>query len=233
MDMTRRLATLALPLAALAGCAQFKPPPPGVEHAGPGGGCGKKTAIEDSEDGDDQILVVGGRNGYIYTFADDKGTKVAPTGDFKPASGGADGSNRSMRFSGTTAAGEAYAGLGFSFKDPEATYDASRYTGVAFWAKRSAASATGVRFMVGDVNTDPLGKVCTECDNDFGVSFEVTEQWTRYVVSFADLKQEGGWGAPRPEAIDKSKIYGLKWQVSTPGTEFDVSIDQVSFVCGE
>ena len=65
------------------------------------------------------------------------------------------------------------------------------------------------------------------------MSFEVTEEWTRYVVSFADLKQEGGWGAPRPEAIDKSKIYGLKWQVSTPGTEFDVSIDQVSFVCGE
>jgi hypothetical protein len=219
-------ASLAVP-----GCAQFRPPPPGAASAG-GGSCAKKALIEDGEDGDDQILTRGGRGGYVYTFADERGSKVSPAGDFVPATGGADGSHRSLRVTGNMTTGdEAYAGVGLGFKDPEAAYDATRYKGVAFWAKRSAASSGAMRFMVADVNTDPAGKVCTECDNDFGVSFEVTEEWTRYEVSFADLKQEGGWGNPRPDAIDPSKLYSLKWQVSTPGADFDIAIDQISFVC--
>ena len=228
--------TLGTAFAALAlgvaGCAQFKPPAPGTTAHGGGGSSCKKALIEDGEDGDDQILTVAGRGGFLYTFADERGSKVEPAGDFKPANGGAEGTHRSLRAMGAMAQGdEAYAGLGFTFADPAAPYDASRFVGVAFWAKRSSSSSAALRFMVGDVNTDPAGKVCTECDNDFGVSFEVTEEWTRYEVSFADLKQQGGWGAPRPEALDKSKLFGLKWQVGTPGAPFDVSIDQVSFVC--
>jgi len=232
--MRRSTLLLASVLAtALHGCAQFRPPPPQDAKVKAAARCTKKAMIEDSEDGDDQILVSGGRGGYVYTFADDKGSKIVPgADDFKPASGGADGSFRSIHMSGKMLTGDdAFAGVGLSFKEPEGPIDASQYTGVVFWAKRSAASSTALRFMVGDKNTDPLGKVCTECDNDFGVNFEVTEEWTRYEVSFADLKQEGGWGAPRPEALDKSTLYGLKWQVQTQGADFDVSIDQIGFVC--
>ncbi len=231
----RRTAILGLALAtALAACAQFRPPVPGSDSASTAGRCAKKALIEDAEDGDDQIATIGGRGGYVYTFADDKGSKVDPGGDFKPATGGADGSHRSLRIAGKMITGEdAYAGVGLGFHDPEAPYDASRYTGVSFWAKRSTASSAALRFMVPDALTDPAGKACTECDNDFGVNFEVTEEWTRFVVSFADLKQEGGWGAPRPDAIDKTRLYGLKWQVQTQGADFDVSIDQIAFVCGE
>ena len=231
-----RLGTLVLGsmlATALAACAQFRPPPPQDAKVKAADRCARKAIIEDAEDGDDQINVQGGRGGYVYTFADDKGSTVSPKDDFKPASGGADGSFRSLRISGKMVTGEeAYAGLGLSFKEPEGPYDASRYTGVVFWAKRSASSSSALRFMVGDKNTDPLGKICTECDNDFGVSFEVGEEWTRYEVSFADLKQEGGWGAPRPDALDKSTLYGLKWQVQTQGADYDVSIDQIGFVCG-
>jgi endoglucanase len=230
----RRTLSAALMAVLLASCAQFRPPPPEDAKLKAAGKCARKAVIEDAEDGDDQINVIGGRGGYVYTFADEKGSRVEPKGDFKPATGGADGTHRSLRITGKMITGEdAYAGVGLSLKEPEGPYDASRYTGVSFWAKRSAQSSGALRFMIGDVNTDPAGKVCSECDNDFGVSFEAPEEWTRFVVSFTDLKQEGGWGNPHPDAIDKSKIFGLKWQVQTQGADFDVSIDQISFVCSE
>jgi hypothetical protein len=90
-----------------------------------------------------------------------------------------------------------------------------------------------VRLGVADAKTDPAGGVCSECDNDFGVTFDLSEDWTRYEVSFADLKQEGGWGAPRPEAVDPAHLFGMKWQVTTPGGEFDVWIDQIAFLCAD
>ena len=55
----------------------------------------------------------GGRGGYVYTYVDEVGSSVQPSGDFAPSSGGANGSNRAMRFHGNLAqSAEAYAGLG-------------------------------------------------------------------------------------------------------------------------
>ena len=82
-----------------------------------------------------------------------------------------------------------------------------------------------------DANTDPSGKVCTDCYNDFGVNFEVPEEWTRFNVKFEDLKQEDGWGAPRPPNSANDKLFGLQWQVSTPKGEFDIWIDDIKFEC--
>ncbi len=219
---------------AAAGCAQFRPPVDEGGAAGAtaaGGACGSRTIVEDGEDGDDQILTRGGRGGYLYTYADEAGSTVEPKGDFAPASGGADGTSRSLRVRGKLATGDVYAGLGFTFREPAGPYDASRYTGIAFWAKAGKGAAAAVRFKVADPASEPAAGVCTDCFNDFGVNFELTEEWTRYVVGFGDLKQEGGWGAPRPDAIDPTRLYGLKWQVTTAGAAVDVWVDQVSFVC--
>mgnify|MGYP007023004143 CR=1 FL=1 len=38
------------------------------------------------------------------------------------------------------------------------------------------------------------------------MDYEVTEEWVRYVVDFADLKQEQGWGSPRPETLSASAL---------------------------
>jgi hypothetical protein len=213
---------------ALAGCAQFRPP---VEDSGGGAGelgrtssgggaCAKRAMIEDGEDDD----------GNLYTFADEHGSKIAPGDDFTFARGGAGGSHASMRFKGTLAkANEVYAGLGLDLREPKAALDASSFTGVAFTAKRSKASTGYLRFQIADANTDPDAKICTECDNDFGIPLEVTEEWTRYEVKFADLAQEEGWGNPRPPTLDTSKLYALQWQVAVSGADFDVSIDDVTF----
>ncbi len=81
-----------------------------------------------------------------------------------------------------------------------------------------------------DASTDPAGGVCTECYNDFGLPLQVTEEWTRFEVQFADLVQETGWGAPRPEAIDAAKLYGVQWQTAIAGASVDVEIDEVTFL---
>jgi endoglucanase len=152
-------------------------------------------------------------SGDSYTYADEAGSQVA--GDAR-------------RITGTLASGgEVFAGVGLSFPEP---VDASRYRGIAFLARRGPGAAAHVRLKVPDVNTDPDGGVCTDCYNDFGISFQVTEEWTRYEAPFADLVQETGWGAPRPAAIDTSKLYGVQWQLAVAGAAVDLQLDQIEFL---
>ena len=108
--------------------------------------------------------------------------------------------------------------------------DARAWKGVAFMARRGPTGSAFVRVKIPDAATAPEGKVCTECFNDFGVDFEVSEEWTRFEVAFADLKQQPDWGQPRPAAVDASKVYGLLWQVATKGGAIDLWIDDVTFV---
>jgi endoglucanase len=186
--------------------------------------------IEDGEDGDNQTLVRGGRGGYLYTFKDARGTTITPDREFTTSAGGANGSRQALRIRGTLAdAGDVYAGVGLSLTEPKGPYDASRYEGLAFHARRGPDALASVRLKVPDVNTDPDGGACSECHNDFGIDFQVTEEWTRYVVRFADLQQQSGWGEPRPAAIDAARLYSVQWQVATRGARYDLWIDDVTF----
>jgi len=188
--------------------------------------------IEDAEDGDSQTLQNEGRGGYVYTFVDELGSEVAPsTSGFVPSTSGARGSSGSLRMRGKLAdAAEVYAGMGLSFAHPKRAYDASRYRGISFLAKRAADSAAGLRFSVPDDHTDKDGGKCSECYNDFGVDVQLRDRWTRYVVDFADLKQESGWGDPRPKQIANESLYGIQWKVDQRGAAFDVWVDDVTFI---
>ena len=207
---------LVVAMMVAAGCAQFRPPSGGAGdvEADPAD-CASAALIEDGEDGDDRIVTRNGRGGYLYTYMDEHGTRIAPVGDFAMAAGGAGDSKYAMRMTGTLAeAVDAYAGMGFSFMEPKGSYDASRYTGIAFAARRAADSAPAVRVKLPDAGTDPDGGACSDCYNDFGIDVVLTEAWTRYEVSFADLTQQVGWGEPRPEAIDDGRLYGVQIQVT-------------------
>ena len=157
--------------------------------------------------------------GDAYTYADEAGTKAE-----------LDGSTPIHVKAQLAAQGEVYAGVGLGFNDSDAAFDASKYRGIAFKAKRGPTGSPHVRVKIPDGNTDQKGGVCTECFNDFGLSFQVTEEWVRYEVSFDQLKQEGGWGKPNPPAIDKAKLYGLQWQTTTPGAVLDLYIDGVEIL---
>ena len=81
--------------------------------------------------------------------------------------------------------------------------------------------------------TDEEGGNCTECFNDFGADIELTESWQKYVVLFSKMKQQEGWGRPRPRKIDRTQVFGIQFQAQAPGGAYDVWVDDIAFVgCG-
>src|SRR5262245_48551196 len=50
--------------------------------------------LDDAEDGDGQIVKVGGRDGYWFTFVDEWGSTIEPKGEFKMSPGGPPGSKQ-------------------------------------------------------------------------------------------------------------------------------------------
>jgi endoglucanase len=195
--------------------------------------CAPEFTIDDAEDNNNQILSQKGRGGYWYTYADKLGTRVVPAagGKFSMTKGGAASSGHGARMVGKVSSdGEVvFAGMGLGFTDPKRPYDASAFTGISFWARVEGDSARQVRLKVPDVSTDPAGGVCSACFNDFGVDLTLTTTWTKYTIPFSAMTQQDGWGAPHPPAIDPSKLYGLQWQVVTPGAAFDVWVDEIQF----
>jgi hypothetical protein len=256
--MNTRLTLLLVSLPAL-GCVIPPDQPPPVSPGSPGtiGGpapasaaaptasaapatpkdCGEGALIDDGEDGNNQSLPNGGRGGYWYTFRDGGSTTVDPPagkyggGAFTMSDGG-HASSWGARIHGKIGTGAVvFSGLGVNFVDPKGQYDASKYTGVSFWAKRGENSTGKVRLKVPDANTDPDGQVCTECFNDFGADFTFTTEWKQYVVPFKSMKQMSGWGAPHKPHITADKLYGFQWQVQVPSANYDIWIDDVKFTC--
>jgi len=183
---------------------------------------------------------IAGRGGYWYTFLDTKdngGSDIWPLsgalgGTFEMSDGGAAGTAHHARMKGTVGGGDVvYAGMGMNFVDPKGTYDASRYGGIAFWAKKNPGSTAHVRLKVPDAQTDPDARLCKQCFNDHGLELDLYDQWTLYTVPFKSMKQED-WG-PKDNGIDPSRIYGIQFQVKEPGAAFDISVDQLQFTgCG-
>jgi endoglucanase len=226
---------------------------PGCKHAGAGGGassaaaasalksCGPEGAIDDGEDNNNQSAPVAGRGGYWYTFVDKIGSTITPTagsqgGTFTMSPGGANNSKFAANMKGKIGKADQppdylFAGMGINFQDPKAPYDASKYKGISFWAKKGAGTSGKIRLKVPDVNTDPEGKACKECFNDFGSDLNLTETWTKYTIPFGDMTQLPGWGSPSPGAITPAKLFGLQFQINQPGASYDVSIDDLEFVC--
>jgi len=151
--------------------------------------CSAEGLIDDGEDGNNQNLPNDNRGGYWYTFRDKKGTTIEPVagedgGTFAMSEGG-HGSQFAARYHGKVGTGAPlFAGMGMNFVDPKAPYDASKYAGIAFWAKKAENSTGKVRLKVPDTNTDPEGGVCTECFNDFGADLNLTTDWKMYLFPF-------------------------------------------------
>ncbi len=184
-------------------------------------------AIDDFEDGNNQLNLEGGREGYWYTAKDAKGSTI----EMATQEGGAGGSEESMHITGTTVSGgnesEAWgASMGAQFvgKGP---YDGSKYAGIVFKAR--AIGSGQVRFNIGDINTHLEGKVCDTCWNHFGKTLTLTPEWKEYRILFTDTRQAEGWGHPRPAAITPGKLYNLEFKIG-PGQKFDISIDDVAFL---
>lgn len=191
--------------------------------------------ISDNENGANQTNKIDGRGGYWYTFLDESGSSVTPLsgklgGTFSMTEGGANGTKYAARMFGSVGGGDVvFAGMGLNFVDPKGTYDASKYGGLSFWAKKAPGSTGNVRLKVPDTNTDPDGKVCTACFNDFGIDLVLTEQWQQFTVPFSSMKQIKGWGSPHTSGIVPKAIYGMQFQVNEKNAKFDIWVDEVQF----
>jgi endoglucanase len=86
-----------------------------------------------------------------------------------------------------------------------------------------------VRLKVPDVNTDPDGKVCTACFNDFGIDLNLGETWQQYTVPFSSMKQIKDWGSPHTSGIVPKQIYGMQFQVNEKNAKFDIWVDEIQF----
>jgi endoglucanase len=210
---------------------------PATAAAPPTKDCAPDALIDDGEDGNNQNLPVANRGGYWYTFVDKAGSTVTPMageqgGTFAMTDGGANGSHFAANFKGKIGnAAIVFGGMGMNFIDPKGQYDSSKYIGLAFYAKRGENSTGRVRLKVPDVSTDPEGGICSECFNDFGADLNLTTEWRRYVFPFRKMTQLAGWGAPRKAHIDPSKLYGVQFQVNVPGSNYDIWVDDLQFVC--
>jgi endoglucanase len=211
-----------------------------VKNSPEGRKCPKDVGlIADGENNSNQIADIQGRGGYWYTFVDDSGSTVVPEagkngGTFAMTAGGVEGSKYAAHISGTVAnSPSVYVGVGLNFVDPKGQYDAGKYKGISFWAKKGGGNASKVKLKVPDKSTDPEGKICKECYNDFGMDLTLTSEWTQYTIPFTAMKQDPTWGSPHADGIDPKTLYGIQFQFNEPGTQFDMWIDDLEFTgCG-
>lgn len=211
----------------------------GSATGGSGGTVASGDLVDGFEDEDITLEQTSGRGGVWYLFHDaTTGTmgpsplKTSPLTD-APAELGAFALN--ITATGFTDYGS---GLGVDFRAGKKVYDASKYTGIRFWARVGEGKNTRHRVQIADVNTDALGKHCdpaatavegTKCDDHYGVNAVFTTTWTQYSYRFDELSQIG-WGYPGdPELkLDPSAVYGL--QVTAKAKlNVDLWLDQIEF----
>jgi hypothetical protein len=113
-------------------------------------------------------------------------------------------------------------------------YNASKYTGITFWAKVDPGTSSVVRVAFPDKDTQPDGNICqtgissgsTACYDHYGLRVTLSTTWTKYTISFSSLKQEG-WGHGGT-AFDPASLYEVLFQIPVNAT-FGVWIDDVAF----
>jgi hypothetical protein len=127
--------------------------------------CGPDGLIDDAEDNNNRVAVVSGRGGYWYTYTDKLQSTIlpAPGGTYTMSPGGANGSKYAANMKGKIGGADQpplylSVGMGTGFTDPRATYDASKYKGIAFWAKKGAGSTGKVRLKVPGREHGPSGQ---------------------------------------------------------------------------
>jgi hypothetical protein len=191
--------------------------------------------IDDFEDGNNQVALMGERDGYWWVSKDTLGASVSePAENFEAAEGGANGSAMAAHVVGhTVAAGDQAWGveMGGNFLSANpGLYDASRYVGISFKAKAPGDGIKSVRFNVTDVNTHPDGGVCKDCWNHFRKDFNLTSDWKEYQVLFSELQQRDGWGSPRPESVTTSQVIAATFAVGGVDSDFDIWLDDLQFL---
>ena len=185
--------------------------------------------IDNMEDGNPTIMSNDGRAGNWYVFGDSQGTHTFGPTVLAPKRGPSSSIAIHYTGSGFTEWGSGVGfdlnntGGGASTKQP---YDLSDFRGITFWAR--ATTLFQIVISVPDVNTDPAGQLCTDCDHHWYGGVTIDAEWKRYFLDFADLQLESGT-VPTPTEFATDAVIGFQFKAPI-GSTFDFWIDDVALV---
>ena len=129
--------------------------------------------------------------------------------------------------------GTGFVDLGSSFSvGLGSPYDASKYTGISFWAKIDPGTRNVIRVAFPDNDSDPNGGICNgtgamSCYDHFGYRItNMTSTWQKYTVSFSQLSQDT-WGY-LVKAFDPTSVYEILFEIPNNAT-FGFWVDDIAF----
>lgn len=210
--------------------------------------CGSDADLElvdDMEDRNQAILQTAGRAGSWFSFNDLTGMQVPvmsssifPMSATDPARSGSQFAVLT-KGSGFTGWG---AGVGFEFASTLA-YDASRYAGIAFWARAATGTSGDLRFNLTDKNSSQYGGLCDldcqpdvgpmgtnaptgdgvctptdyPCYDDFGADLvgKLTDEWQLFLFRWDQLSAKN-WSGRNLPGVAKEALYGVRFQANGP-----------------
>lgn len=205
----------------------------GTTGSGGSGGCPalapNEDLIDDLNDGDRYILAGKGRFGEWKLYTDGTPGGVLTPNPFTSTNTG-DACRKYAAYIKGYGFTNTGVNLSFGLGSP---YDASKYTGIGFWARIDNGTKDRIRVVFPDKDTHPDGGICsgvsgtTGCYNHFGFYATFTTEWTRYYISFSQLTQEPGWGL-QAKAFDPATIYEVIFAIPQNAV-FGLWIDDVTF----
>lgn len=193
---------------------------------------GNEELIDDLNDGDRYIPSTNGRVGSWRDSHDATPTGIMypdPVNPFTPTATGDDCRKYAAYVKGS---GFSDWGANFSF-GLGSPYDASKYTGISFWAKTDAGGSEGVWVAFPDKDTYIDGGLCkenvtgpTQCNDHYRAHVVLNPTWKKQTVTFKELSQMG-WGM-QGTAFDPTTLYQVLFQIPVNAT-FSIWIDDVAF----
>ena len=188
--------------------------------------------IDDLNDGNRQIPSVNGRVGS-WTDSDDGTPGGAmypdPVSAFTPTDT-ADPCRKYAAYVKGSGFSNWGADLWFGLGSP---YNASKYTGISFWARIDSGTTAVVHVTFPDKDTYPDGGICktnatgpTACYDHYGSRITLTSDWKKYTLGFSQISQDG-WGHAGT-AFDPASLYEVLFQIPVNAT-FSIWIDDVAF----
>ncbi len=183
---------------------------------------GPLQLIDDLEDGDLSILTRDGREGSWFVFDDGSGGTRTEL-QIQPAERSGSKNAVCIEGSGFTRWG---GGFGFPLSGQgggRASYDASEYTGVSFWAR---GSSTQCRWMLVDKYSDPAASLCSGCNDHFNFRFTPSSEWQKFTFTWKQAQQLN-FGDAHP-SVCPTALYAL--QAQWPSNEsFELCLDDIAF----
>jgi hypothetical protein len=182
----------------------------------PGGNMTASTLIDDLEDGDDVIALVGGRDGSWFMFNDGSANQSF---EIDTACNRMPPANVVCAHSTVNQVPE-YAGLGFSLHADDSPYDASAYQGVRFYGKNAQGGSVTISIVT-------RASAAATGSPGFEHNVNMSGNWQQFEVRFGQLNL-ATWYTGAPVTFSASELVKVQFMTGA-GSSHDISVDDVEF----